>query len=111
MSSSRENVSAGRFAWVKKKKALKGRRRRCFKGFPDAKLDHQVGLGARVTTWLPTGTWTGTNTGDIPSMKLEEDRQGGHSAVRRDRTSFAAGQNQEHLAVQQRSIRRCPTRP
>ena len=55
---------------VGKKEALKGIEE-MFKGFPDAKLDIKSVWGAGDYV-VATGTWTGTNTGDIPSMKLKK---------------------------------------
>ncbi|HEY1533934.1 MAG TPA: nuclear transport factor 2 family protein [Polyangiaceae bacterium] len=55
---------------VGKKEALKGVEE-MFKGFPDAKLDIKSVWGAGDYV-VATGTWTGTNTGDIPSMKLKK---------------------------------------
>jgi predicted ester cyclase len=55
---------------VGKKEALKGVEE-MFKGFPDAKLDIKSVWGAGDYV-VATGTWTGTNTGDVPSMKLKK---------------------------------------
>lgn len=42
-----------------------------FKGFPDAKID-QTGVWAAGDYTISTGRFTGTNTGDMPSMKLKK---------------------------------------
>jgi len=55
---------------VGKKEALKGVEE-MFKGFPDAKLDIKSVWGAGDYV-VATGTWSGTNTGDVPSMKLKK---------------------------------------
>jgi predicted ester cyclase len=55
---------------VGKKEALKGIEE-MFKGFPDAKLDVKSVWGAGDYV-VAVGTWSGTNTGDIPSMKLKK---------------------------------------
>ncbi len=53
-----------------KKESLKGIEE-MFKAFPDAKLDAKSIWGAGDYV-VSTGTWTGTNTGDMPAMHLKK---------------------------------------
>jgi predicted ester cyclase len=53
-----------------KKESLKGIEE-MFKAFPDAKLDVKSMWGAGDYV-VQTGTWTGTNTGDMPAMHLKK---------------------------------------
>lgn len=53
-----------------KKEALKGTEE-MFKAFPDAKLELKSAWAAGDYV-VATGTWSGTNTGDMPSMKLKK---------------------------------------
>lgn len=53
-----------------KKESLKGIEE-MFKAFPDAKLDVKSMWGAGDYV-VQTGTWTGTNTGDMPAMHLRK---------------------------------------
>ena len=53
-----------------KKEALKGLEE-MFKAFPDAKLDAKSVWGAGDYV-VQTGTWTGTNSGDMPAMHLKK---------------------------------------
>lgn len=55
---------------VGKKEALKGVEE-MFKGFPDAKLDVKSSWAAGDYVVM-SGIWTGTNTADVPSMKLKK---------------------------------------
>jgi predicted ester cyclase len=55
---------------VGKKEAIKGAEE-MFKGFPDAKIEIKSVWGAGDYV-VAVGTWTGTNTGDVPSMKLKK---------------------------------------
>lgn len=55
---------------IGKKEAIKGAEE-MFKGFPDAKLDVKSSWAAGdYVVW--SGIWSGTNTGDMPSMKLKK---------------------------------------
>jgi len=53
-----------------KKEAQKGMEE-MFKGFPDAKLDVKSAWSAGDYV-VSSGTWSGTNTGDLPAMKLKK---------------------------------------
>lgn len=53
-----------------KKESIKGAEE-MFKAFPDAKLDVKSAWAAGDYV-VSTGTWSGTNTGDMPSMKLKK---------------------------------------